>query len=180
MEPLDPTPEPHADAPEAECPETPEGGDVRRILGAVRFAAENFLTSQTISEHIEEVLEELGTAAGVSRVYVFENELAADGDLVTCQRFEWAAPGVPPQIENPEMKRMSYERSGLEMWARALSQGRTYESRLGEFSPNELAFAQPQGIQSYLLVPLMVEGSWWGFIGFDECESPRRWCSAVK
>lgn len=180
MEPLDPTQETHADGGKAPVAEATEDGRAGRILGAVRFAAEAFLTSQTMSERIDEVLAELGDAADVSRVYVFENELAADGDLVTCQCFEWAAPGIPPQIDNPVLKRMSYDRSGLETWARALSQGRIYESRVGRYSQGEKAFAGPQKIQSFLLVPLMVDGSWWGFIGFDECASPRRWVSAER
>lgn len=180
MEPLDPAQENHADGSEAPVHGAAEYGSAGRILGAVRFAAESFLTSQTMSERIDEVLAELGAAADVSRVYVFENELAADGDLVTCQRFEWAAPGIPPQIDNPVMQRMSYERSGLEMWARELSQGRIYESRVGQYTQSERDFALPQKTQSYLLVPLMVEGSWWGFIGFDECTSPRRWEKPVR
>ena len=178
MEPLDPSQEVH---PQGRLDADERGnGRAEEILGAVRFAAESFLTSQTMSERIDEVLAHLGTAAEVSRVYVFENELAADGDLVTSQRFEWAAADVTSEIQNPVMQRLSYARSGLEMWSRALSRGRIYEARAGEYTRSELDFAIPQHIQSYILVPLMVEGSWWGFIGFDECRSPRKWDSAVK
>ncbi len=145
------------------------------ILGAVRFAAESFLTDQEIGERMDEVLAALGAAADVSRVYVFANELAADGDLITSQRYEWAARDVFPQLSNPLMQRMSYERQGLERWSETLSRGDVYETRQGRFTPAEEKFARPQQIQSMLFVPLFVEGSWWGFMGFDEVLAPREW-----
>ncbi|HEY0839826.1 MAG TPA: hypothetical protein VGD74_06545, partial [Vulgatibacter sp.] len=120
MDPLDPSQEPMtAERPDGPDEESLGSARAAGILGAVRFAAETFLTSQTMGERIDEVLARLGRAADVSRVYVFENELAADGDLVTSQRFEWAAPEITPQIANPVMQRMSYARSGLEGWSRA-------------------------------------------------------------
>src|SRR5215218_10326483 len=36
----------------------------------------------------------------------------------------------------------------------------------------------PQQIQSLLVVPVMIEGTWWGFLGFDDCRSPRGWSEA--
>ncbi|AKU92910.1 ATP-binding protein [Vulgatibacter incomptus] len=145
------------------------------ILSAVRFAAESFLTSASLAERIDEVLERLGEAADVSRVYVFENELTRDGELATSQLFEWVAEGITPQLENPVMQHMDYEEMGLQPWADTLSRGKVYETHLENFTDAEVEFAEPQGIQSFLFVPLLVEGSWWGFIGFDECFTPRRW-----
>ncbi len=30
-------------------------------------------------------------------------------------------------------------------------------------------------IKSLILVPIMVDGKYWGFIGFDECQKDRVW-----
>lgn len=153
---------------------------VERILAAVRFAAEEFLISPTMSSRICSILEALGEAANVSRVYVFENQLSSDGDLVTSQRFEWVQRGIKPQLDNPLMQRMSFERVGLEPWARALSRGRLYEAQLDNFTEAEERYASPQAIQSLLLVPLRVQEEWWGFIGFDDCITPREWSASER
>src|SRR5262245_9142907 len=78
------------------------------ILEAVSFAAERFLEALGWKHHIQAVLERLGAAAGVSRVYIFENHVGASGELMTSQRYEWAAPGVAPQLDNPELQEFSF------------------------------------------------------------------------
>lgn len=71
------------------------------ILEAVAFVAERFLRATSWEEEIQEALEQLGQATQASRAYLFENHTAADGTLLTSQRYEWMAPGVRPQIDNP-------------------------------------------------------------------------------
>ncbi|MCK7517786.1 MAG: hypothetical protein MZV64_08780 [Ignavibacteriales bacterium] len=34
-----------------------------------------------------------------------------------------------------------------------------------------------RNIRSIILVPILIEGAYWGFIGFDECHSDRIWSS---
>src|ERR671920_1195210 len=80
------------------------------ILRAVAFAAECFLKkSASWEESIEEVLERLGRAAEVSRVYVFENYRGEDGELWGRQRYEWVTTtGVSAQMDNPLMQALPY------------------------------------------------------------------------
>jgi PAS domain S-box-containing protein len=64
------------------------------ILRAVAFAAERFLKQATPwQENAQEVLERLGMAAEVSRVYIFENYADVDGATLPTKRYEWLAPG---------------------------------------------------------------------------------------
>ena len=58
------------------------------ILRSVYFAAERFLREVPADENILLVLEHLGQATEVSRVYIFDNHRADDGTLLTSQRFE--------------------------------------------------------------------------------------------
>ena len=37
---------------------------------------------------------------------------------------------------------------------------------------------QFEDILSIVLVPIFVEGRWWGYIGFDECVEEREWSTA--
>ncbi len=95
-----------------------------RVLSAVGFAAERFLSASSWEESIQEVLARLGEAAGVSRAYIFEIAGARDGQPLFNQRFEWAAPEISAEIANPEMQNMSLGDAGVDPWADELRAGR--------------------------------------------------------
>ena len=148
------------------------------ILEAVSFAAERFLEALGWKHHIQAVLERLGAAAGVSRVYIFENHTGADGELLTSQRYEWTAPGVAPQLDNPELQAFSYPRSGFERWAATLGAGELIHGPIRNFPPAERALLATHDIHSIAVVPIYVGPVWWGHIGFDDCHTAREWTSA--
>jgi PAS domain S-box-containing protein len=148
------------------------------ILEAVSFAAERFLRAACWEESIEGVLERLGRAAEVSRIYVFENQVWEDGTLATGQRHEWVAPGIAPQIDNPELQHIPMRASGFSRWEETLSRGELIHGHVKNCPPSECAFLSAQDILSIVVVPVFVGQTWWGFIGFDECVTPREWSVA--
>ena len=84
------------------------------VLDAVRFAAERFLGGKADwEENVRSILRRLGEAAQVSRVYIFENYVGEDGELWATQRYEWVAPDVSAQIENPQLKALPYGDAGF-------------------------------------------------------------------
>ena len=100
------------------------------ILQAVTFAADRFL--QTVWEQsVGEMLARLGQAAGASRVYIFENHTTGDGALLTSQRYEWAAPGIAPQIDNPQLQNFPLRDGGFVRWIEMLGGGRHLWPRAG-------------------------------------------------
>jgi GAF domain-containing protein len=148
------------------------------ILEAVSFAAERFLDARSWKHQIQAVLERLGAAADVSRVYLFENHDGVDGTLVTSQRYEWSAPGITPQLTNPELQGFSYRTTGFERWAMALGAGELIHGMIRTFPPSERALLTTHDIRSIAVVPIYVGQIWWGHIGFDDCRTAREWTSA--
>ena len=151
-----------------------------RILQSVRFAAQQFLSNSKWDNVINEVLARIGEAAVASRVYVFENHKLPDGTLVTSQRFEWVADGVTPQIANPELQSFSWSQTGLTHWAKQLGSSECVAVSARTWTAAERAVMEPQGIRSLLLIPIVVENSWWGFLGLDECSFDRQWTEAER
>ena len=47
-----------------------------------------------------------------------------------------------------------------------------------EFPESEQPELRAQDILSIALVPIFVEGRWWGLIGFDECVEEREWSAS--
>lgn len=148
------------------------------ILESVSFAAQRFLETPRCAETIEAVLERLGTAAAVSRVYIFKNERDTDGNLAMQQRHEWVAPGITPQLHNPHLQLLPYQASGFSRWETVLHSGSLICGAVTTFPRQEQAVLAAQDIAAIVIVPIFVGTTWWGFIGFDQCGTERVWSAA--
>jgi PAS domain S-box-containing protein len=156
--------------------------EVRRrdaILEAVRFTAEKFLADDiSWEEGAYEVLTHLGQATGVSRVYVFENSTGESGELRATNMNQWSAPGVP--VSNPTLQSLSYREMGFERWIDLFRRGEIMHTHVRDLPLEERAAFEAEGTLSYILVPIFVNGAWWGFFGLDECEDEREFSAPER
>lgn len=148
------------------------------ILGAVTFAAEKFLRGGTWQAHIQEVIERLGRSAGVSRVYIFQNHRDESGELFWRQSYEWCDHGTLPQIDNAVLQRFYPAREGFARWVSVMQAGKSIKDNVANLPASEQRELVAEDIQSIACVPIMVKQSWWGLIGFDDCQSEREWSTA--
>jgi PAS domain S-box-containing protein len=147
------------------------------ILQAVAFVAEKLLTSSDWEHSLDDALNQLGGATGVSRVYIVP--AAGDPtDLRTSRHYEWSAPGVPPRADLPAEG--SYlESIGLKRWEDVLRAGGIILGDLRNFPQDEQLLLVDHGVCSVVLVPIFVGSTWWGFIGFDDCSEERTWPASL-
>lgn len=151
-----------------------EKEQVIRILEAVSIAASKFLQIGLSSEDFKEILEQLGRATNVSRVYIFQNETEGDSNLLMSHKYEWVARGIAPQIDNPFLQKLPYH-SMAPRWEKIMKRGYHIEGLIKNFPDEERGSLGDQGIISLAAVPIYVGKEWWGFIGFDDCEREREW-----
>ncbi len=145
------------------------------ILKAVSSAAEYFLRDGFDASTLISVLEMLGIAAEVSRVYVFANERLDSGVLGANLVAQWVAPGIEPQEGSPDPFGLPWHEGGMGRWAEALKQGECIRGHVRDFPESEQSFLKAQSIQSLAVAPVLLNGEWWGVIGFDECRLEREW-----
>ncbi len=145
------------------------------ILEAVSSAAEHFLQTGNLQDHIHQVLAHLGRAAQVSRVYIYENHQTESGVVLSNQRFEWVAPGIKSQLENPDLKSIPISEMGGGRWMRTLSQGHALHGYVDSLDESGRVLVAPQGILSVVVVPIFSGKLFWGFMGFDESKTRREW-----
>lgn len=112
---------------------------------------------------INGVLEEVGRYSGFDRVYLFRTDTTHS---ITRCTHEWCAPGVSSAIallQNVPLEAMSAAASTLQ-------DGKMYCVPAVEDLPGDDAFRcmlEAQGVRSVLLLPLMLQGAYAGFVGFD-------------
>lgn len=155
--------------------------DLRRrdsILEAVSHGASQLVAAADWRDVAPHFLQKLGEASGVGRSYLFENGVREDGRLITHQRFEWAAPGVTPELDNQVMQGMCFEDVGLERLAAMNARNEPFTGRVKDMPAAERSFFEAQGIKTLITVPVFVGGEWWGIIGFDDCATEREWSAA--
>ena len=147
----------------------------RYLEAVVQMQARLLTTREDHLGAFNHALEPLGQASGASRVYLFENhERAEDGMLLMSQRAEWCAPGVQPELDNPALQDLPYDEF-FPVWSRELKAGRRVERLASEFDEMEREMLAPQQIFSLLVLPILVDGEFDGFIGFDNYVSETPW-----
>jgi len=139
-------------------------------LEAVAFAAQRFLEEPEWQRSIHAVLRRIGQATGVSRVYLYEN-LDRTGELHTVLRAQWVADKAFAAVE--EGAELAF--GGLERWITTLGRGDVVHGPVSDLPEPEQPTIRDHGIASLLLTPLMVGGTWWGYMGFDDCVDERVW-----
>ena len=144
------------------------------ILEGVRLAAETFLRSGDWQEQIQPVIARLGESAGACRVYICENRTTGERPASSRKIHEWTASGVSPLTLGPELEDLWYT-SGFSRWAKLLAEGEMIHCPVHELPESERGVLIEQRILSIAVVPIFVEERWWGFIGFDDCQTERRW-----
>jgi two-component system, cell cycle sensor histidine kinase and response regulator CckA len=147
------------------------------ILGAVSRAAEHFLKQPVLDDAMVDLMRVLGQATAASRAYVFEN-LPDEGPVPYCfYRAGWDAGAAMPMIDDPRLG-LVHPSPHFSRWAEILGSGEALSAHVRELPQDEREALELVEALSIVAVPIFVEGEWWGFIGFEDCERERDWSAA--
>ncbi len=145
-----------------------------RLLSTVAAVSKDLLESAEVDSAITQALKQIGEAAGISRVELMQQELeAATARLHHRVLVEWTALGVPRQSDDPATKVVYNDEYGV--LVDELHAGRSIWHTIDEFP--EPARTQQKGIsvKSTGAVPIFIEDSYYGCVGFDDCVDYRQW-----
>jgi len=145
------------------------------LLSGVARAANDLLDPSASAAAMTAALADLGEAARVDRVYIFQAQRdgAAASEYLS-RRYEWAREGVSAQLDNPELQQLPWP-DALPRWRELFQQGLAVAGPVRHRPPDERRLFEPQGIRSLLAVPLRTGDVFRGFIGFDDCREERAW-----
>ncbi len=143
------------------------------LLEAAARASGTLLTDHDLDRAISQAMAIIGEASGQDRAYLFEMTMGRGGPLMD-KLYEWVRPGIEPQINNPELQNLPFHPQ-FTRWFRELSRGNTLGGLVRDFPEAEQTVLEPQAIVALLVVPIIVEGHFRGFIGFDNCQESYTW-----
>jgi diguanylate cyclase (GGDEF)-like protein/PAS domain S-box-containing protein len=151
------------------------------LLQGVADAMNHLLVDSDRHMGTVEALRTLGIAARVDRVYICENHPHPEtGEPSTSMRFEWTREGVEPTINQPQWQNQGYHSTGVSRWYETLATGSTVAGITRELPACERPILEGDDILSILMVPIVVDNKFWGYIGFDDCHCERRWSKSEE
>ena len=147
-------------------------------LSALNRAKEGLLNSGP--EHaLQQFVDILGPASNASRTYIFINHKNENGGLLMSKKAEYCAGGINPEIDNPDLQNLKYD-DFFDRWNRTLSLGEIIFGKIKYFPKGEKEFLEIQDIKAILVIPIMTNNKFVGFIGFDNCLDEREWDTAEQ
>jgi signal transduction histidine kinase/DNA-binding response OmpR family regulator/HPt (histidine-containing phosphotransfer) domain-containing protein/HAMP domain-containing protein len=147
---------------------------------AVRFAAQQFLSTARWDDVIVEVLGRIGKASRVELAVVAENLAQGDGSVVGRVRSMWRAAGELGLAEEPVVHELRWGSAPFDTWAEELLRQGGGFATMDTSTPAGRAAVESMGIHQFLLLPVMVDGSWWGVLGFLCRDAARSWSDAER
>lgn len=147
-----------------------------RLLQGIAKATNALITDSDYEDGFNTALRILGESAETDRVYIYKHmEDVETGELYFTPMYEWAAEGVSPQINDPNMQKVSYSRFAPLNFYESFLNGETLKFIVKDLPPHARNVFIDSKIKSIILVPILIDSAYWGFIGFDECHSDRLW-----
>ncbi|RPI74013.1 MAG: response regulator, partial [Ignavibacteriales bacterium] len=146
------------------------------LLQGISEAVKSLIFIHDEEHAFKTALKIIGTSAGVDRAYIFKHHINNETEeMYMSMMYEWSADTIESQIENPFLKKLSYSRFSTLDFYEKLSSGNILKFNINDLSPNEQRVFVDQSIKSILIAPIIIDGVYWGFIGFDECTNGRDW-----
>jgi PAS domain S-box-containing protein len=146
---------------------------MRNLLFGISEANNHLLKEISIDDALNLCIAEIGKCQNIDRCYIFKNE-TENNVLKLYYMYEWCNEGVDSYIGNPDLSGISYDvMPGL--YNTLIKDEPLYG--LVKESDNEffIETMEMQGILSYLFTPIFSDDKFWGWIGYDDCKTEKKW-----
>ena len=147
-----------------------------KLLQGIAEATKTLMNVSDENIGFSKALSILGTAAEVNRVYIYQHQLQGlKSEMFFDLRYEWVSEGTEQQLENPRFQKIPYSRFNSLNFYENFSKGNSLKFIISRLPKESQEAFIDTDIKSIILVPIMVDDIYWGFIGFDEMYTDRIW-----
>ncbi|MDX1521827.1 MAG: GAF domain-containing sensor histidine kinase, partial [Anaerolineae bacterium] len=145
-----------------------------RYLAALVDVQQILLGSDDQEIHYDQILSLLGDTAEARRAYIFENYWDANDCLMSRRAAVWFANHDETEQVAPLLAEINFN-STLTRWATMLDQEQPVTGIAANLPDDEQELLKAQNVSAILMLPITVNGEFFGFIGFDTDEDGRAW-----
>ena len=146
-----------------------------RILEATARATDALLTIQDFDQAVNTALQILGESLETDRTKVLESLLDDPSRPFSRHHnvlYEWTSPGTVRQLSHPHGQQVDTRERMEDFWERFL-QTNGFGGLLEEWDETLHAAFQLLEVKSLYVVPIRVNGQWWGILAFDDCREAK-------
>ncbi|TVQ05955.1 MAG: PAS domain S-box protein [Balneolaceae bacterium] len=147
-----------------------------RHINAIASLNSALLNYENWYEALETHLAEIGEAVLSDRVYYFENRFDAEtGEGYTSQKLEWCKAGIKPQLNNPDLEDIPFKEAPELI--NPMIKGHPSMVSLSEVDEGTVTryVMEGQDIKTFLAIPVYLQDTFYGFVGFDNCTVEKKW-----
>ena len=145
------------------------------VLTGIAEVAHVLLSGIELDRSLKRSLAVLGEVLGADRAYLFESQDdPISGDLLTVSRCAWGGDrlaGLYAGAAQPDFD----PAASCPRWLETMTAGQPVHGLVANLPSEERAAIGGRKVISLLLCPILMGERFWGFIGFDDCHSPRVW-----
>ena len=131
----------------------------------------NFLLENITSEALQKSLKTLLDATGTDRVYMYRNK-RIEGELYLELEIEVCADDIDSVQVN---RRPRYKYADVPWWYDQLSNQQIIRAQVDELDHPAQSILSEQNVKSVLVIPVIVDGEWYGYVGFADTQKKRIW-----
>ena len=143
------------------------------LLHAAATSAAEVVTTANLDEAIQISLELISNAIRVDRILVLEQPANHAGAPVL--RYVWESANVPFKVDQSYFANPALMTSEIVAWAAPLRKGRIVTTDVRTADGDVKRMFEQLGVKKNLVIPVIVDGKYWGQIGFDNCDQERIW-----
>ncbi|HXB06790.1 MAG TPA: response regulator [Puia sp.] len=149
------------------------------LLHAVAQATHSLLINTDLNKAIMESIHVLGSTSMVSRVFLFQNHFDKNEKTwSTTETHEWTEKADDFRLNNDYMKNIPFDNI-KKIIEPLLDQQPFVSYKSSEEDPQLQGILERTGVFSSVAVPIHLKnGTFWGFVGFDEMKEEREWYEA--
>jgi diguanylate cyclase (GGDEF)-like protein/PAS domain S-box-containing protein len=144
-----------------------------RLLDGIAKSANVLLHTTNYENAINEALNILGQVTEVDSIYVFENETYEQNEEKFLHVRGFWSKNNNNHIKNVDKR--SWKGIGISRWYDILSRGDLFSGLTKELPEEEQKHLNKLGILSVLVMPIFIDGVFWGIIAFENNTEEYEW-----
>ncbi len=145
------------------------------LLEAAARIGQLLLTASDPETMLDKVMQLMGEASGQDRAYYFcLHSDSSKEKIIVSLRSEWVRAGIEPQINKPYMHEIELN-TMVPRIADCMLRGQSYCALVDDIQDDSKEFLKQQNIVSFMLMPMLIDGCFHGFIGLDSCQRQYQW-----